>query len=124
MEIGNRGTARALRPAFAHADANLVTVIEPPTAWRQLGFRDFWRYRELQWMLGCRDIKVRYRQTAVGVIWAVLQPLRTMIILSVVFGWLAGLGRRPRAYYPAASWRIASWFFLEHRNPSDVKHYQ
>lgn len=114
MEFGKRFSAQDLRPALAHADADHVTVIEPPTAWRQLGLRDFWRYRELLWMLACRDIKVRYRQTAVGVMWAVLQPLLTMIILSVVFGWLAGLGRRTDGVpYPAFVLAgLLPWFFF------------
>lgn len=54
-------------------------------------WQDLWRYRELFWFLAWRDILVRYKQTLIGVIWALLQPLLTMVVLSVVFGRLANL---------------------------------
>jgi lipopolysaccharide transport system permease protein len=54
-------------------------------------WRDLWRYRELLYFLTWRDVVVRYKQTAVGVAWALLRPLLTMIIFTVVFGKLAGL---------------------------------
>ena len=50
-----------------------------------------WRYRELMYFLAWRDIKVRYKQTALGAAWAVLQPFLTMLLFSVIFGYLAGL---------------------------------
>src|ERR1700758_269950 len=52
---------------------------------------DLWRYRELFLILAWRDVTVRYKQTIVGVTWSLLQPLLTMIIMTVVFGKLAGL---------------------------------
>lgn len=52
-------------------------------------WRDLWRYRELFYFLAWRDILVRYKQTAIGVIWAVLRPLVTMIVFTIVFGKLA-----------------------------------
>ncbi len=54
-------------------------------------WRDLWRYRELLYFLAWRDILVRYKQTAIGVAWAVLRPVLTMLILVVVFGKIAGL---------------------------------
>jgi lipopolysaccharide transport system permease protein len=54
-------------------------------------FTDFWRYRELLYFLAWRDVKVRYKQAALGVSWAVIQPLLTMIIFSLFFGKLAGV---------------------------------
>jgi lipopolysaccharide transport system permease protein len=54
-------------------------------------WRDLWRYRELFQVLAWRDISVRYRQTAVGVVWALLRPLLTMLIFTVVFGRIAKL---------------------------------
>lgn len=54
-------------------------------------FKDIWRYRELFYFLAWRDILVRYKQTAIGVIWALLRPLLTMIVFTIVFGKLAGL---------------------------------
>ncbi len=54
-------------------------------------WRDLWRYRELFYFLAWRDILVRYKQTAIGVAWALIRPLLTMIILTIVFGKLAKL---------------------------------
>ena len=54
-------------------------------------WRDLWRYRELFYFLAWRDLLVRYRQTAVGLTWALLRPLLTMIILTVIFGRVAKL---------------------------------
>lgn len=59
---------------------------------------DLWRYRELLGFLAWRDIKVRYKQTALGVAWALLQPLVTMGIFSFVFGVVAGMGRGDPTY--------------------------
>jgi lipopolysaccharide transport system permease protein len=54
-------------------------------------FTDFWRYRELLYFLAWRDVKVRYKQAALGVSWAVIQPLLTMVIFTLFFGRLAGV---------------------------------
>lgn len=72
-------------------------VLEPGRASRHY-WRDLWRYRDLLGFLAWRDVKVRYKQTALGVAWAVLQPLVTMGIFSFVFGVLAGLGRGDPTY--------------------------
>ncbi len=66
-----------------------LTLIEPLQGWRMLDWRELWAYRELLWVLTARDIKVRYKQTVLGAAWAVLRPLLTMLIFSVVFGRLA-----------------------------------
>jgi lipopolysaccharide transport system permease protein len=66
-----------------------VVRIRPSSGWRALGLRELWRYRELLWFLALRDLKVRYKQTALGVAWAVIQPLFTMLVFSVFFGALA-----------------------------------
>src|SRR5690349_4920396 len=63
--------------------------IRPPVGWQPLNLGELWRYRELLWFLAARDVKVRYKQTALGVAWAVLQPLLTMAVFSVFFGGLA-----------------------------------
>jgi len=66
-------------------------VIEPQRGWAALELGDLWRYRELLFLLTWRDIKVRYMQTVLGIGWAILQPLLTMVICSVIFGQLAKL---------------------------------
>ncbi len=66
-------------------------VLEPDKSWLALNLGDLWRYRELLFFLTWRDIKVRYKQTLLGAAWAVLQPVLTMLIFSVIFGQLAKL---------------------------------
>lgn len=66
-----------------------VIRIEPSRGWTSLGLRELWRYRELIYFFVWRDIKVRYKQTALGAAWAIIQPLIAMVIFSVIFGKLA-----------------------------------
>jgi lipopolysaccharide transport system permease protein len=68
-----------------------VVVIRPPARWVGFGFRELWRYRELVAFLTWRDVKVRYKQTALGALWAVLQPFLTMVVFGLFFGRLAGV---------------------------------
>jgi lipopolysaccharide transport system permease protein len=63
--------------------------IRPSSGWRALDLRELWRYRELLWFLALRDIQLRYKQTALGVAWAVIQPLFTMVVFTIFFGRLA-----------------------------------
>jgi lipopolysaccharide transport system permease protein len=69
----------------------VVVRIRPPHGWQPVNLAELWRYRELLWFLAVRDVMVRYKQTALGVAWAVLQPLFTMIVFSIFFGKLGGL---------------------------------
>jgi lipopolysaccharide transport system permease protein len=64
-------------------------VIRPTSGWARLKLYDLWRYRALLYFLTWRDIKVRYKQTALGASWAILQPALTMIIFTVIFGHFA-----------------------------------
>jgi lipopolysaccharide transport system permease protein len=74
-----------------------LTVIEPAQGWRTLDLRELWAYRELLWVLTARDVKVRYKQTVLGVAWAVIQPVMSMVVFSIFFGHLA---RMPSDGYP------------------------
>jgi len=65
--------------------------IEPTHGWVSLKFRETWAYRELLYFLIWRDIKVRYKQTALGALWAIIQPVFTMLVFSIFFGRLAGI---------------------------------
>ncbi len=67
----------------------VLTVIQPTRGWVSLGLDELWQYRELLYFLVWRDIKVRYKQTVLGMAWAVIQPLITMVVFTVVFGRLA-----------------------------------
>ena len=66
-------------------------ILEPPRGWLNLRLYELWQFRELLYFLIWRDIKVRYKQTVLGITWAVIQPVLTMIVFSVVFGKLAKL---------------------------------
>jgi lipopolysaccharide transport system permease protein len=68
-----------------------VTRVEPPSGWAELRLREVVEHRELAAFLIWRDIKVRYKQTAFGIAWAVIQPVSSMILFTVVFGRLAQL---------------------------------
>jgi lipopolysaccharide transport system permease protein len=63
-----------------------TTIIQASRGWRALDLRELWRFRELVFFLAQRDVKVRYKQTAFGVAWVLLQPLLAMGIFSIVFG--------------------------------------
>jgi lipopolysaccharide transport system permease protein len=67
------------------------TVLEPPKSWLALRLGELWEFRELLYFLTWRDIKVRYKQTLLGATWAIIQPVFTMVIFSVIFGRLAKL---------------------------------
>ena len=62
-------------------------------------WRDLWRYRELFYFLAWRDILVRYKQTAIGIVWALIRPFLTMVVFTVVFGKLANLPSEGTAPY-------------------------
>src|SRR5205085_2325599 len=71
----------AVQHETAHED-NLfshdhLTVIEPPSGWHMLNWRELWAYRELLWVLTARDVKVRYKQTVLGAAWAIIRPVTT-----------------------------------------------
>jgi len=66
-------------------------VLKPSRGWVALNLKDLWQYRELVFFLTWRDVLVRYKQTVLGAAWAVLQPLINMVVLTVIFGNLAGM---------------------------------
>ena len=76
-----------------------VTVIRPRRGWIAINWRELWESRELLYFLMLRDIKVRYKQTVLGVAWAVLQPVMSMLVFTVIFGRLA---KMPSEGFPYA----------------------
>jgi lipopolysaccharide transport system permease protein len=89
-----------------------VMRITPPTRWWVLPFGELWDSRELVYFFVWRDIKIRYKQTAIGAAWAVLQPLLTMLIFSLFFGRLAHIPSEglpyPIFYYSA----LLPWMYF------------
>jgi len=91
-----------------------VTVIEPSRGWVAVRLDELWEHRELLYFFIWRDVKVRYKQTALGAVWAVLQPLLTMLIFTIFFGRMAGIGSEG-VPYPIFSYAgLLPWTFFSH----------
>jgi lipopolysaccharide transport system permease protein len=89
-----------------------LTVIEPRKGWQVVDLGELWRYHELLFFLTWRDVKVRYKQTALGAAWAILQPLATMLVFSLFFGRVAS---SPTAAIPYPLFVLAGlvpWMFF------------
>lgn len=85
----NEATTKTSMPFMEQAEisrGHLETVIEPKKGWQAIDFRELIRFHELLYCLVWRDIKVRYKQTVLGAVWAILQPVLCMVIFSVIFG--------------------------------------
>src|SRR6476620_10306226 len=80
----SRVTSAAEHHASSHAGHELV--IEPAGRWPRIDFAELWEYRQLLYFLVWRDLKVRYAQTVLGIGWAVLQPVLSVLIFTVIFG--------------------------------------
>ncbi len=89
-----------------------VIVIQASPAWRTVDLAEMWRYRELLYFFVWRDVKVRYKQTTLGIAWAVIQPLFAMLILAVIFGFVAGLPSDGVPYSLFAYAGLLPWTFF------------
>jgi lipopolysaccharide transport system permease protein len=89
-----------------------IFVIRPTRGFAAFDLREIWAYRELLGVLVWRDVKVRYKQTAIGVAWAVLQPVCAMLIFSAVFGRLARLPSAGVPYPAFAFCGLIPWLFF------------
>ncbi|HEV8188194.1 MAG TPA: ABC transporter permease [Pyrinomonadaceae bacterium] len=92
--------------------AEPLVVIQPTKRWSLLSFKDIWAYRELLFFLTWRDVKVRYKQTALGAAWAILQPLFMMIIFTIFFGRLAAVDSAGIPYPVFALAGLVPWTFF------------
>jgi lipopolysaccharide transport system permease protein len=94
------------------AGQTMLTVIEPGGGLGLASLREVWQYRELLWVLTRRDIRVRYQQTVLGMAWAVLQPVGTMLLFTLVFGRLARIptGGSPYPLFVYAA--LLPWLFF------------
>jgi lipopolysaccharide transport system permease protein len=89
-----------------------VTRVRPTSGWAALRLRELWEYRELLYFLTWRDVKVRYKQTALGAAWAVIQPFFTMVVFSVFFGRLAGIPSEGLPYPVFAFSALVPWTYF------------
>lgn len=102
-------------------DDTPAMVVQPSTGWASLNLRAVWEYRELLYFLVWRDVLVRYKQTAFGVAWAILQPFLTMLVFSIFFGRLAGVPSEGIpypvfAYTALLPWQLFSFALTESAN--------
>lgn len=89
-----------------------VTVIRAPRGWAGIDVRELWSYRELLYFLIWRDVKVRYKQTALGAAWAIIQPFFTMVVFSLFFGWLAKMPSDGVPYPVFAYTALVPWMYF------------
>ncbi|MCI0447319.1 ABC transporter permease, partial [bacterium] len=96
-------------------------ILEPSKGWSSLGLREIWEYKELLYFLIWRDVKVRYKQTALGAAWAVIQPVFTMLVFSLFFGKLGKIPSDGIPYPLFAYAALLPWnFFAQSLNESST----
>ena len=101
-----------LTPSTVADDALRELVIRPRSGWIAIDWRELWTARELLYFLMLRDVKIRYKQTVLGVAWAVLQPLFTMLIFTVIFGRFAKLPSDGMPYALFVFAGLVPWTFF------------
>jgi lipopolysaccharide transport system permease protein len=99
-------------PSVRISPGTLVTRIEPPRGWFNLRLGELWSYRELLYFMVWRDVKVRYKQTAIGVLWVILQPLLTMLVATLFFGRLAKLPSQGLPYSVFCFAAVVPWSYF------------
>jgi lipopolysaccharide transport system permease protein len=98
--------------AVAPAARRRVTLIRPREGWIGIDWRELWEYRELLYVLILRDVTVRYKQTVLGVAWAVLQPVFSMLIFTVIFGRFAHMPSQGQPYPVFVYAGLLPWMFF------------
>jgi lipopolysaccharide transport system permease protein len=98
---------------LAKRSASYSTIrIEPPRGWFSLRLKELWDYRELLYFFAWRDVKIRYKQTAIGVLWVVLQPLLTMLVFTLFFGKLAKMPSQGLPYPVFYFAAVVPWMYF------------
>ena len=103
--------ARAV-PLEPDARVDRVTVIRPSPRWPHLDISDLWHYRELLFRLAWRDVAVRYKQTSIGIAWAILQPFLTMVVFTLVFGKFANFSSNGLPYQIFVYSALLPWTYF------------
>lgn len=104
MQADQVSTSSPVSPA-----PTVHTRIQPAKGWASLELGDLWRYRDLIYILMMRDVKLRYKQTALGVVWVILQPLAAALIFAVIFGRFAQLPSEGVPYLPFVFAAMLPW---------------
>src|SRR5256885_7362483 len=105
-------TVRQPNGSAEQVDALPVFRIEPLRGWVSLRLREFWKYRELLYFFVWRDVKVRYKQTALGAAWAIIQPLMTMVVFTIFFGTLAHIPSDGLPYPVFSLMALVPWTYF------------
>jgi lipopolysaccharide transport system permease protein len=117
VSLAQRDDPRGDVPPTAHPQRPTI-VIEPTHGWLNIDFASLWSHRELLYFLVWRDIRVRYKQTVIGVAWAVLQPFLTMLIFVVVFGVFARFPSNGVPYPIFAYAALLPWYAFSQASTS------
>jgi lipopolysaccharide transport system permease protein len=112
LDVRERAPALAAEPSQPTQRVDRVTVIRPAPRWPHLDLRELWQYRELLGRLAWRDIAVRYKQTSIGVAWAILQPFLTMVVFTFVFGRFANFPSNDVPYPIFTYSALLPWTFF------------
>jgi lipopolysaccharide transport system permease protein len=109
-------TARptAVAPPLVQAGVSSTVRIEPPHGWLELRLQELWDYRELLYFFVWRDVKIRYKQTAIGIAWVILQPLMTMGVFTLFFGRLAKLPSQGLPYPVFYFAALVPWMYFSY----------
>ncbi len=89
-----------------------ITFIKPSKSWVNFDLKDIWKYRELLYFLAWRDVKIRYKQTAIGIVWAILQPVLTTVIFTILFSSFARFETKDVPYPLFALSGLMIWLFV------------
>jgi len=109
MRVATSAASDRLASAAAPLDWK---IIEPRTGLLPVGLGEVWRYRELLYFFIWRDVKVRYKQTALGALWVILQPLCAMLIFTVVFGYFSKIPSDGLPYAAFAFTGLLPWTYF------------
>ncbi len=95
-----------------HLESRIATIIGPAKGWSGLDLHELWEYRDLLWFMLLRNIKGRYRQTALGPLWIILKPLGSMVIFTFIFGTLAKMPSDGLPYPLFSYSGLLSWSYF------------
>jgi lipopolysaccharide transport system permease protein len=114
MEVNLERQATATVLPYLEPTTRPVLRIKPSKGWVSINLHELWEYRELLYFLTWRDVKVRYKQTALGVAWAIIQPFFTMVVFSLFFGRLAKIPSDGLPYPIFSYAALLPWTFFAH----------
>lgn len=111
-DIAEAITPPSTQPGFPETPFVYEIIIEPRSAWRFIDWKELYQYRDLLRFLVWRDIKVRYAQSAIGIGWAIIQPVFSMVIFSVIFGTLAKVSSDGSIYALFSLSALVPWTYF------------